>query len=55
MNRRRRPSARAVRDAKLKVEIARMHAEHLGVYGARKVWRQLRREGVAVAGARWSG
>jgi putative transposase len=47
---RRRPiSARAVRDAKLKVEIARVHAEHFGVYGARKVWRQLHREGITVA------
>jgi putative transposase len=46
----RRPaSARAVRDAKLKAEIARIHAEHFGVYGARKVWRQLHREGIAVA------
>jgi putative transposase len=46
----RRPaSARAVRDAKLKAEIARVHAEHFGVYGARKVWRQLGREGIAVA------
>jgi putative transposase len=46
----RRPtSARAVRDAKLKAEIARVHAEHFGVYGARKVWRQLHREGIAVA------
>jgi putative transposase len=46
----RRPaSARAVRDAQLKGEIARVHAEHVGVYGARKVWRQLHREGIAVA------
>jgi len=46
----RRPaSARAGRDAKLKGEIARVHAEHFGVYGARKVWRQLHREGMAVA------
>jgi putative transposase len=29
-------SARAVCDAQLKVEIARVHAEHFGVYGARK-------------------
>ena len=43
------PSARAVRDAELKVEIARVHAEHFGVYGARKVWRQLHREQIAVA------
>ena len=46
----RRPaSARAVRDAKLKAEIARLYAEHFGVYGARKVWRQLHREGNPVA------
>jgi putative transposase len=43
------PSARALRDAKLKAEIARVHAENFGVYGARKVWRQLRREGITVA------
>jgi putative transposase len=29
--------------------ICRVHAEHFGVYGARKVWRQLQREGIAVA------
>jgi putative transposase len=46
----RRPaSARALRDQELKVEIGRVHAEHFGVYGARKVWRQLHREGIAVA------
>ena len=46
----RRPSsARALRDHQLKVEITRVHAEHFGVYGARKVWRQLHREGIAVA------
>jgi putative transposase len=46
----RRPaSARALRDTRLKTEIARVHAEHFGVYGARKVWRQLHREGIAVA------
>jgi len=38
-----------LRDRKLKTEIARVHAEHFGVYGARKVWRQLHREGIAVA------
>jgi len=47
--RRRSSSARAVRDAKLKVEIARVHAEQFGVYGARKVWRQLHREEITVA------
>jgi putative transposase len=43
------PSARALRDAELKPEIRRVHAENFGVYGAEKVWRQLRREGIAVA------
>jgi putative transposase len=46
---RRPPSARALRDEALKAEIARVHAEHFGVDGARKVWRQLHREGIAVA------
>jgi putative transposase len=46
----RRPaSARALRDQELKAEIARVHAEHFSVDGARKVWRQLGREGIAVA------
>jgi putative transposase len=43
------PSARALRDAELKPEIQRVHAENFGVYGAEKVWRQLKREGTAVA------
>ena len=43
------PSARALRDEELKAHIRRVHAEHFGVYGARKVWRQLHREGIAVA------
>ena len=42
-------SARRRRDEELKAEIRRVHAEHFGVYGARKVWRQLHREGIAVA------
>lgn len=42
------PSARAVRDAKLKPSISRVHAGNFAVYGARKVWRQLTREGVEV-------
>jgi putative transposase len=46
---RRLPSARALRDEELKVEIGRVHAENFGVYGARKVWRQLGREGIGVA------
>jgi putative transposase len=48
-HRKRPPSARAVRDAKLKVEIRRVYDDNFGVYGARKVWRQLQREGIAVA------
>ena len=32
-----------------KVEIARVHAENYGVYGARKVWLALNREGIPVA------
>jgi putative transposase len=43
------PSARTMRDTELKTEIARVHAENFGVYGARKVWRQMNREGIAVA------
>ena len=42
-------SARAKRDAALKPEIARVFAENFAVYGARKVWRQLQREGEQVA------
>jgi putative transposase len=46
----RRPlSARALRDEELKAEITRVHRDNFGVYGARKVWRQLHREGIAVA------
>jgi putative transposase len=43
------PSARALRDEELKAEIARVHQDNFGVYGARKVWRQLHREGIVVA------
>ena len=42
------PSARAVRDRALSADISRIHAEHFSVYGVRKAWRVLRREGVAV-------
>ncbi len=42
-------SARAQRDLKLRPEIARVFAENFAVYGVRKVWRQLLREGFAVA------
>jgi len=42
-------SARAKRDMALKPEISRVFAENFEVYGARKVWRQMVREGVDVA------
>ena len=42
-------SARRRRDAELRAEIRRVHEANFGVYGARKVWRQLGREGIAVA------
>jgi len=50
--RRRNPAllpARAKRDAQLLPEVRRVYEHNLQVYGADKVWRQLHREGVAVA------
>lgn len=43
-----RPSARQLRDERLKLEIARVHRDNFGVYGIEKVWRQLKREGHTV-------
>jgi transposase InsO family protein len=40
---------RAWRDVELRVEIRRVWEENFRVYGVRKVWRQLRREGVTAA------
>jgi len=42
-------SARAQRDDEIRAEIKRVHEANYNVYGARKVWRQLQREGVKVA------
>jgi putative transposase len=42
-------SARARRDEELRQEIRRVWNEHQQVYGPRKVWRQLHRDGVRVA------
>lgn len=42
------PSARAIRDEALSADISRIHAAHFSVYGVRKAWRVLRREGIAV-------
>jgi hypothetical protein len=38
-------SASSVRDEGLNAKIRHVHQEHLGVYGVRKLWQQLRREG----------
>jgi transposase InsO family protein len=42
-------SARARRDAVLRGHIRRVWEENFGVYGVRKAWRQLGREGISVA------
>src|SRR4029077_114205 len=42
-------SARAKRDAALRPEVQRVFDENFGVYGVRKVWRQLTRAGHDVA------
>ena len=44
-----RQPARARRDAILVEHIARVWREHREVYGVRKVWKQLLREGIVVA------
>ncbi len=43
------PSRRQQRDEELSAHIQRIHAANYGVYGARKVWLALNREGIAVA------
>lgn len=45
-------SRREIEDAKLMTEIRRVYDENYQVYGARKIWRQLRREGVQVGRGR---
>ena len=42
------PSARSLADVTLGQQIQRIHDENYGVYGIRKVWRQLLRQDVAV-------
>lgn len=44
-----RASARSVRDATICAAIQRVHQANFGVYGVRKVWQQLGREGITVA------
>jgi putative transposase len=41
-------STRTKEDERLSKEIARVHAKNFGVYGAKKVWLQLNREGFKV-------
>ncbi len=43
------PCRRRLRDEQLKADIRRVFEANYAVYGARKVWRQLNREGVVVA------
>ncbi len=43
------PTARQRRDDYLLGQVRRVHAAHYSVYGARKVWLQLNREGIGVA------
>ena len=43
------PSARQLRDECLKPEIIRVYEANQSVYGPRKVWRELRRQGFTVA------
>jgi transposase InsO family protein len=45
----RRQPSRAIRDEQLRPEIRRVWEENYRVYGARKVWKQLNREGIQVA------
>jgi putative transposase len=45
----RQPSARQARDEQLEVEILRVRKDNFQVYGARKVWLALNREGISVA------
>jgi putative transposase len=45
-------SPRAQRDNELRVEIRRVWTEHFEVYGPRKMWHQLRRDGIAVGRGR---
>ena len=45
----RRVTEEELREERLMLAIARVHHENYGVYGARKVWLQLNREGIPVA------
>lgn len=47
-NKTRSPSKRQTEDNQLLPEVERVFAENYGVYGRRKVWVQLNREGIAI-------
>jgi putative transposase len=49
------PATRTLRDEWLAAHIKRIYDANYQVYGARKIWRALHREDIAVAGAPWSG
>ena len=49
------PSARSIRDVATTAVIAKVHADNFGVYGARKVHAELRRQGTSWLGARSNG
>jgi putative transposase len=42
-------SARCQRDQELKQTVKQVHGQHFGIYGVRKLWHQLQRQGTAVA------
>jgi transposase-like protein len=44
------PSARSVRDDELKAKIGKVFVDNYSCYGLHKMWHQLRRDGVVVAG-----
>jgi putative transposase len=46
------PCRRALRDAELKPEVTRVHEANRHVYGPRKVWRALNREGIEISRCR---
>jgi hypothetical protein len=39
----------------MRAQIKRVHDASFGLYRTRKVWHQLRREGVVIASALWNG
>ncbi len=43
------PCRRALRDAQLRPEIERVYAQNRHVYGPRKVWRAMNREGISIS------